>query len=188
MTLLKCPKCGCDHVWRNSICSSCSFNTRTYLEQLIKETENMDDDTRRKYISDTILYKENSDQMISDILMNMDLTAKKLKKDKEKQLYNQPIIPCPACGKNISTESDVCVHCGYPLKKKLIENGILNPLPSTPCPRPSTPTNQVRCPKCGSTSIATEKRGFDLMWGFLESEWVTYNVCQKCGRRWKIGR
>ena len=110
MTLLKCPKCGCDHVWSNSICSSCSFNTRTYLEQLIKETENMDDDTRRKYISDTILYKENSDQMISDILMNMDLTAKKLKKDKEKQLYNQPIIPCPACGKNISTESDVCVH------------------------------------------------------------------------------
>ena len=57
MTLLKCPKCGCDHVWSNSICSSCSFNTRTYLEQLIKETENMDDDTRRKYISDTILYK-----------------------------------------------------------------------------------------------------------------------------------
>ena len=89
---------------------------------------------------------------------------------------------------NIATESDVCVHCGYPLKKKLIENGILNPLPSTPCPRPSTPTNQVRCPKCGSTSIATEKRGFDLMWGFLGSEWVTYNVCQKCGRRWKIGR
>lgn len=55
-------------------------------------------------------------------------------------------------------------------------------------PRPSAPTNQVRCPKCGSTSIATEKRGFDLMWGFLGSEWVTYNVCQKCGHRWKIGR
>ena len=48
--------------------------------------------------------------------------------------------------------------------------------------------NQYACPKCGSTSIATEKRGFDLMWGFLGSEWVTYNVCQKCGRRWKIGR
>lgn len=57
-----------------------------------------------------------------------------------------------------------------------------------PTPRPSTPANQVTCPKCGSTSIATEKRGFDLMWGFLGSEWVTYNVCQKCGHRWKIGR
>ena len=55
-------------------------------------------------------------------------------------------------------------------------------------PQPSTQTNQVRCPKCGSTSITTEKRGFDLMWGFLGSEWVTYNVCQKCGYRWKIGR
>lgn len=52
---------------------------------------------------------------------------------------------------------------------------------------PSTQTNQVRCPKCGSTSITTEKRGFDLMWGFLGSEWVIYNVCQKCGHRWKIG-
>lgn len=55
-------------------------------------------------------------------------------------------------------------------------------------PRHSAPTNQVRCPKCGSVSITTEKRGFDLMWGFLGSEWVTYNVCQKCGHRWKIGR
>lgn len=55
-------------------------------------------------------------------------------------------------------------------------------------PHPSAPTNQVICPKCGSVSITTEKRGFDLMWGFLGSEWVTYNVCQKCGHRWKIGR
>lgn len=61
--------------------------------------------------------------------------------------------------------------------------------PAAPTPRPTTnPTNQLRCPKCGSASIATEKRGFDLMWGFLGSEWVTYNVCQKCGHRWKIGR
>ena len=77
MTLLKCPKCGCNHIWKNSICSSCGFNTRTYLEQLIKETENMDDDTQREYISNTILYKENHDQMISDILMNMDLILRK---------------------------------------------------------------------------------------------------------------
>lgn len=184
MTLLKCPKCGCNHIWKNSICSSCGFNTRTYLEQLIKETENMDDDTQREYISNTILYKENHDQMISDILMNMDLTVKKLKKDEEKQLYNQPIIPCPTCGKNISTESEICVHCGYPLKKKLIENGILQ---STPTPRPTHSTaNQVRCPKCGSTSITTEERGYDIMWGFLGSS-SKKNLCQKCGYKWWPG-
>lgn len=184
MTLLKCPKCGCNHIWKNSICSSCSFNTRIYLEQLIKETENMDDDTQRKYISNTILYKENSDQMISDILMNMDLIAKKLKKDKEKQLYNQSIIPCPACGKKISTESEVCIHCGYPLKKKLIENGILNPQPSTP--QPSAPTNQVRCPKCGSTSITTEEQGYGLFGWIGASQ--KKNLCQKCGYKWWPGR
>ena len=48
--------------------------------------------------------------------------------------------------------------------------------------------NVVRCPRCGSTSVATEKRGFDPIWGFLGSDWVRYNVCQKCGHRWKIGK
>lgn len=59
------------------------------------------------------------------------------------------------------------------------------PVNNSPTPQP---TNQVRCPKCGSTSIVPEKRGYDIMWGFLGSEWVTYNVCQKCGHKWKIGR
>ena len=52
----------------------------------------------------------------------------------------------------------------------------------------ATSQNVVRCPKCGSTSVAAEKRGFDPIWGFLGSDGVRYNVCQKCGHRWKIGR
>lgn len=55
-------------------------------------------------------------------------------------------------------------------------------------PQPTSNSNVVRCPRCGSTSVATEKRGFDPIWGFLGSDWVRYNVCQKCGHRWKIGR
>lgn len=50
------------------------------------------------------------------------------------------------------------------------------------------PTPQLRCPKCGSTSIVPEKRGYDIMWGFLGSEKIVYNVCQKCGYRWKPGK
>ena len=50
------------------------------------------------------------------------------------------------------------------------------------------PTNQLRCPRCGSTSITTEKRGYDIMWGFLGSERIVYNVCQKCGHKWKPGK
>lgn len=54
-------------------------------------------------------------------------------------------------------------------------------------PQP-TPTNQLRCPKCGSTSIVPEKRGYDIMWGFLGSEKIVYNVCQNCGHKWKPGK
>ena len=50
------------------------------------------------------------------------------------------------------------------------------------------PTNQLKCPRCGSTSIVPEKRGYDIMWGFLGSERIIYNVCQKCGYKWKLGK
>ena len=60
---------------------------------------------------------------------------------------------------------------------------------NTPSPQPQPqPTNQLHCPKCGSTSITTEKRGYDIMWGFLGSERIVYNVCQKCGHKWKPGK
>lgn len=54
-------------------------------------------------------------------------------------------------------------------------------------PHPSAPTNQVTCPKCGSTSITTEERGYDIMWGFLGSS-SKKNLCQKCGYKWWPGR
>lgn len=44
----------------------------------------------------------------------------------------------------------------------------------------------VRCPKCGSTSIATVNRGYSLVWGFIGSG-KPMNVCQKCGHKFKPG-
>ena len=38
----------------------------------------------------------------------------------------------------------------------------------------------VKCPQCGSTSIATVNRGYSLIWGFIGSG-KPMNVCQKCG-------
>ena len=29
------------------------------------------------------------------------------------------LIKCPECGKEISDKSDVCIHCGFPIKKQL---------------------------------------------------------------------
>lgn len=42
----------------------------------------------------------------------------------------------------------------------------------------------VRCPKCGSTSIATIARGYSLVWG-IYGNGSPRNVCQKCGYRYK---
>lgn len=49
------------------------------------------------------------------------------------------------------------------------------------------PSNQVTCPKCGSTSIATTNRGYSFFTGFLGSG-KPVNVCQKCGYKWKPGK
>ena len=49
---------------------------------------------------------------------------------------------------------------------------------------PSTP--KITCPKCGSTSISTQNRGFSMVTGFIGSG-DPRNVCQKCGYKWKPG-
>lgn len=48
-------------------------------------------------------------------------------------------------------------------------------------------SNQVRCPKCGSTQITTGQRGYSLFSGFLGSN-KTVNRCAACGYSWRPGR
>lgn len=45
--------------------------------------------------------------------------------------------------------------------------------------------NKPKCPKCGSTSIATVNRGYSLLTGFLGSG-KPMNICQSCGYKWKV--
>ena len=51
---------------------------------------------------------------------------------------------------------------------------------------PSHSDSAVTCPKCGSTSIQTNNRGFSFLTGFVGSG-SPRNVCQKCGFKWKPG-
>ena len=156
------------------------------MEEIIEKTKNMDYSEKREYISSTIPSQFNNDQMICDVLMNMDLITKKNNAFEKKQYYNQAIIQCPACKKDISSEAEVCIHCGYPLKKMLIKEGYRKE--SNPShPRPSQSTNQLRCPKCGSTSITTEERGYSLWIGWYGAN-EKKNLCQSCGYKWKPGK
>jgi len=42
---------------------------------------------------------------------------------------------------------------------------------------------KIKCPKCGSTNIATGQRGYSLLTGFLGSG-KTMNRCGNCGYKW----
>lgn len=50
----------------------------------------------------------------------------------------------------------------------------------------SNTSNQITCPKCGSTNITEGTRGFTLTTGFIGSGKFRY-VCKKCGNKWKPG-
>jgi len=83
-----------------------------------------------------------------------------------------------------------------------------SPPPPTPAPvtsaelvRPSANEDVVRCPKCGSTQLAADKKGFGLgkaivggvltggvglLAGFIGSRKVLV-TCLKCGNQWEAG-
>lgn len=165
------------------------------------------------------------------------------------------LIKCPECGKEISDKSEVCIHCGYPLKQSIVSSSTSLKKVCIPCCDGTdykiiaikiirevtglgladaknlseqlhpiiadnvdvntatqiaqqflkhginaqiidadknvleiTPANTIiaRCPKCGSTSVATVNRGYSLVWGFIGSG-KPINVCQACGYKFKPG-
>lgn len=109
---------------------------------------------------------------------------------KMQEYYNQPIIPCPACGKDISTEAESCVHCGYPLQKMLIKEGYRKgePKKKEVQEKPNIVANNVvKCPRCGSTSVVMVPRGTSIIWGDFGAE-APKNMCQKCGKKWWAGQ
>lgn len=46
--------------------------------------------------------------------------------------------------------------------------------------------NVVHCPRCGSTSVTTEEKGYGLFGWIGASQ--KKNLCQKCGHKWWPGR
>ncbi len=58
-----------------------------------------------------------------------------------------PLIKCPACGREISTEAEACPGCGHPNRPAT---------PATPGPRcyACAATATTRCQSCGALSCA----------------------------------
>lgn len=183
MALIKCPECGKEISDKAPTCIHCGFPLQQPKPQKIIWNNIDVTDLENFYIG---LSKQNKKSLVyvceyfeDDSKPGVDPTRRNLEYPGQQEKYKV----ANKFVKEFSRKNNMNRHDAGKF--------ILDYLRSknyAPTPRPSTPANQVTCPKCGSVSITTEKRGFDLMWGFLGSEWVTYNVCQKCGHRWKIGR
>lgn len=63
-----------------------------------------------------------------------------------------PLIPCPACSSDVSTEALACPRCGHPIKQSLAGSTPATEVPSERLVR-DHPDDAALCPKCGSHSI-----------------------------------
>jgi len=75
------------------------------------------------------------------------------------------LIPCKACGKEISSEADACIHCGQPM------------------------TAGIRCPNCRATDVgkisAVSKIGSAALLGIFSVGKLTKTYqCKSCGYKW----
>lgn len=106
-------------------------------------------------------------------------------------------VQCGECGRDcLTTAVHIAkknVHCPYCTGIEDVPQGIV----TTPPPAPP----QIHCPKCNSTQITANKKGFGigkaavgaavtggvgLLAGFIGSGKVEA-VCLNCGMKWKAG-
>jgi len=104
---------------------------------------------------------------------------------------------CSRCGKLAREGDPRCWNC----KSKEFDLERVAGEPGTPSSDSSTEASAVRCPKCGSTQVAANRKGFGvgkaliggfltggvgLLGGFIGSGKVLV-TCLKCGKQWRAG-
>lgn len=175
MALIKCPECGKEISDKAVNCIHCGFplneinKSNAQLNICLYKNKSYDLSKLVKYLKDYSFPGPGkmTDEMLcrsQEILYEITGTAF-CPYDEELIYYikNNRQVPTPEF---IPTQN----------KNKYVY------LDSTPKPDP----NIVRCPKCGSTSVTTQERGYSIMWGVLGST-KKKNLCQKCGYTWWPG-
>lgn len=106
-------------------------------------------------------------------------------------------MKCPSCNKDISDKAKFCGFCGT----KINGNEVLKSTNQAPVTRQTESSKNVaRCPRCGSTSLTVEKKGFSygkaaagvvltggigLLAGGIGAN-KQFVICMKCGHKFKI--
>lgn len=113
-------------------------------------------------------------------------------------------IQCPSCKKHNPGDFSECLACGESLKPRVVTWAELQSKssPNQPTTAPVEKLESFCCPKCSSTHLTGNKKGFGLgksavgglllggiglFGGFIGSRKVTV-TCMECGHSWNAGK
>lgn len=181
MALIKCPECNGQVSDRASVCIHCGYPLQEKNQKII--WNNIDvTDVENFYIG---LSKQNKKAFVYFCEYYEDSSKAGADPSKRNIEYPDQQEKYKIANKFIKEFSRNNSISRHEAGKLILDYLRSKNYASTP--RPSTPTNQLRCPKCGSTAIVTMARGYSGWTGWFGSG-DPMNVCQQCGKKWKPGR
>lgn len=198
MALIKCPECGKDISDKSSACIHCGYpleKLRISLDS-VKVDENIYNisSLHRKYNKyskedQIFIYKECKKKYKKITKGSYDLLDISTEYDSPTgqnlvQMVGQMFNWWNKNGKMYLTYKFLieCINHNF----EYFEFNTADYAAIAPKPTHKPDPNIVRCPKCGSTSVTTQERGYSIMWGVLGST-KKKNLCQKCGYTWWPG-
>jgi len=112
------------------------------------------------------------------------------------------LMKCPECGNKISDKAEFCIQCGCPISsisELKVQHEQLKVQGKILKQQKKEFNSMAKCPRCGSTSLSGNKKGFGLMKGAIG---VTFAgpvgilaagigknkvkvTCIKCGKQFK---
>lgn len=182
MALIKCPECTGQVSDRASVCIHCGYPLQEKNQKII--WNNIDvTDVENFYIG---LSKQNKKAFVYFCEYYEDSSKAGADPSKRNIEYPDQQEKYKIANKFIKEFSRNNSISRHEAGKLILDYLRSKNYASTPRPT-SRPTNQLRCPKCGSTAITTEERGYSLWIGWYGAN-EKKNLCQSCGYKWKPGR
>lgn len=182
MALIECPECGKMVSDKAEDCPNCGFPISAMIIEPQKPLS--------EGLNNTLIYGEKTydlTDVVEFVLKNREncsaveirqkiyTPGRKIFHDKFPEIDEDDADMIMV---DIMFSGKITEHQMKPHIAKDIENGTYKTIPPAP--------TQVTCPKCGSTSITTEERGYSLWTGFYGAN-KKKNLCQKCGYKWWPG-
>ena len=88
-----------------------------------------------------------------------------------------PLIPCPECGRQISTQAEACPQCGHPNRP---------PAPAGPKCYACSAAATTRCQACGTLSCAVHLESIYVSHGRGGAYELRCESCHSSALVWKI--